>query len=106
VCRETDAKDVSTDQGAVTISATKAVSPLLGVASYRRAVKHLLTSVVREICTLRSVGAEERATALGHPVSTGQTGVPTAIANYESEDWIFDTTLGHSSSHDSLAEGE
>ena len=59
---------IPTDQGAVSISATKAVSPLLGVASYRRAVKHLLTSVVREICTLRSVGAGERATALGHPV--------------------------------------
>jgi hypothetical protein len=38
-------------------NATKAVSPLLGVASYRRAVNLLLTSVVREICTLRSVGA-------------------------------------------------
>jgi hypothetical protein len=48
---------IPTDQEAVSISATKAVSPLLGVASYRRAVKHLLTSVVREICTLRSVGA-------------------------------------------------
>jgi hypothetical protein len=48
--------------------ATKAVSPLLGVASYRRAVKHLLTSVVREICTLRSVGAGARETAPGHPV--------------------------------------
>jgi hypothetical protein len=31
-------------------------------------VKQLLTSVVREICTLRSVGAGERATAPGHPV--------------------------------------
>ena len=31
-------------------------------------MSHLLTSVVREICTLRSVGAEARATALGHPV--------------------------------------
>jgi hypothetical protein len=57
-----------TDQGAVSIDATKAVSPLLGAASYRRAVKHLPTSVVREICTLRSVGAGERATAPGHPV--------------------------------------
>src|ERR1035438_9453264 len=47
-------------------------SPLLGVASYRRAVKHLLTSVVREICTLRSVGAGARATALGHPVGDQQ----------------------------------
>jgi len=35
-------------------------------------VNHLLTSVVREICTLRSVGAGERATALGHPVGTRQ----------------------------------
>jgi len=61
---------IPTDQGAVSISATKAVSPLLGVASYRRAVNHLLTSVVREICTLRSVGAGERATALGHPVGS------------------------------------
>ena len=59
---------IPTDQGAVSISATKAVSPLLGVASYRRAVKHLLTSVVREICTLRSVGAGARATP-GHPVA-------------------------------------
>jgi hypothetical protein len=61
-----------TDQGSVSISATTAVSPLLGVASYRRAVKHLLASVVREICTRRSVGAGERATALGHPVGTGR----------------------------------
>jgi hypothetical protein len=48
---------IPTDHEAVSLSATKAVSPLLGVASYRRAVKHLLTSAVREICTLRSVGA-------------------------------------------------
>ena len=33
-----------------------------------RAVKHLLTSVVQEICTLRSAGARARATAPGHPV--------------------------------------
>ena len=39
-----------------------------GVASYRPAVNPLLTSVVREICPLRSVGAGERATAVGHPV--------------------------------------
>ena len=63
---------IPTDQGAVSLSATKAVSPLLGVASYRRAVKQLLTSVVREICTLRSVGAGERATAPGHPVGDQQ----------------------------------
>ena len=36
---------------------------------YRHAVKQLLTSVVREICMLRSVGAGERATAPGHPVA-------------------------------------
>ncbi|HEY8188712.1 MAG TPA: hypothetical protein VIF64_21780, partial [Pyrinomonadaceae bacterium] len=41
----------------------------------------LLTSVVREICTLRSVGAGERVTALGHPVGTTPSGIPTAIAN-------------------------
>ena len=34
-------------------------------------MKQLLTSVVREICTLRSVGAGERATAPGHPVAPG-----------------------------------
>jgi hypothetical protein len=54
---------IPTDQGPISTSATKAVSPLLGVASYRRAVKHLLTRVVREICTRRSGGAGERATA-------------------------------------------
>jgi hypothetical protein len=32
-------------------------------------VKQLLTSVVREICMLRSVGAGERETAPGHPVA-------------------------------------
>ena len=60
---------IPADQGAVSVAATKAVSPLLGAASYRRAVNQLLTSVVREICTLRSVGAGERATAPGHPVA-------------------------------------
>ncbi len=55
-------------QGAVSVAATKAVSPLLGAATHRRAVKQLLTSVVREICTLRSVGAGARVTAPGHPV--------------------------------------
>jgi hypothetical protein len=33
-------------------------------------VKQLLTSVVREIRTLRSVGAGARATVPGHPVAT------------------------------------
>ena len=60
---------IPADQGAVPVAATKAVSPLLGAASYRRAVKQLLTSVVREICTLRSVGAGARATVPGHPVA-------------------------------------
>src|SRR4029077_14707466 len=62
---------IPADQGAVSVAATKVVSPLLGAASYRRAVKQLLTSVVREICTLRSVGAGVRATAPGHPVAPG-----------------------------------
>ena len=61
-------------------AATKAVSPLRGVASYRRAVNQLLTSVVREICTPRSVGAGERATAPGHPVGNQQWLSLTAIA--------------------------
>jgi len=59
---------IPADQGAVSVAATKAVPPLLGPASYRRAVKQLLTSVVREVCTLRSVGAGARATAPGDPV--------------------------------------
>ena len=33
-------------------------------------MKQLLTSVVREICTLRSVGAGARVTAPGHPVGS------------------------------------
>jgi hypothetical protein len=65
-------EEISADQGAVSVAATKAVSPLLGAASYRHAVKQLLTSVVREICTLRSVGAAARATAPGHPVGRQQ----------------------------------
>ncbi|MBZ5689223.1 MAG: hypothetical protein LAP86_29820, partial [Acidobacteriia bacterium] len=60
---------ISTDQGAVSIGATQAVSLVLGDASDRGAVNQLLTSVVREIRTLRSVGAGERATAPGHPVA-------------------------------------
>ena len=39
-------------------------------AGINHAVKHLLTSVVREICMLRSVGAGARATASGHPVGS------------------------------------
>jgi RNA-directed DNA polymerase len=48
---------IPSDQGAVPTVATKAVSPLCGAASYRHAVNQLLTSVVRETCTLLSVGA-------------------------------------------------
>src|SRR5271167_3966826 len=48
---------IPADQGTVPAATTKAVSPLPGAASYRHAVKQLLKSVVREICTLRSVGA-------------------------------------------------
>ena len=64
---------------AVSVDATKAGSPVLGSRSYRRAVKQLLTSVVREIRQLRSVGAGARATARGHPVGNQQMVVPTAI---------------------------
>ena len=71
---------IPADQGAVPVAATKAVSPLLGAASYRRAVKQLLTSVVREICTLRSVGAGARATVPGHPVQAVMV-VPTVTAS-------------------------
>src|SRR5271157_5324159 len=48
---------IPSDQGTVSAIATKAVSPLSGVASYRYAVNHLLTSLVRETRTLRSGGA-------------------------------------------------
>jgi hypothetical protein len=71
-------EESSADHGAVSVAATKAVSPLLGATSYCHAVKQLLTSVVREICTLRSVGAGARATAPGHPVGDQQMVVPTA----------------------------
>jgi len=42
---------------AAKVVATKALSPIPRVASYRYAVNRLLKSVVREIRTLRSVGA-------------------------------------------------
>src|SRR6516162_1236943 len=48
---------VSADQGAISVVATKALSPIQGVASYGYAVNQLPKSVVREIRTLRSVGA-------------------------------------------------
>jgi hypothetical protein len=48
---------VPADQGANSVGATKALSPIPGVASYRYAVNQLPKSVVREIRTLRSVGA-------------------------------------------------
>jgi hypothetical protein len=58
----------------------KPVSRLRGVASYRPAVKQLLTSVVPETCTLRSVGAGEWATAPGHPVGDQRWSSPPATA--------------------------
>jgi hypothetical protein len=48
---------IPADQGTRPAATTKAVSPLQGVASYRHTVKQLLKSVVRQIRTLRSVGA-------------------------------------------------
>src|SRR5664279_2395545 len=48
---------IPSDQGAVPAASTKAVSPLQEATSYRHAVKQLPKSVVREIRTLRSVGA-------------------------------------------------
>jgi hypothetical protein len=57
-----------TSQGAVSIAATKAVSPVQGAASSRGAVKLFLTSLVRENCTLRSLwvpGAGDRPWRLG-----------------------------------------
>jgi len=72
---------IPTDQGAVSTSATKAVPPI----SYRHAVSHLLTSVVREICMLRSVGgrgADNRPRPPGgapgnwHPYRDHQTRIP------------------------------
>ena len=49
---------IRADQGTVPSTATQAASPLWGGASSsHNAVKQLLKSVVRKICTLRSVGA-------------------------------------------------
>jgi hypothetical protein len=42
---------IPSDQSAVSVVATKAVSPIPGFASYRYAVNQLLKSVVREIRT-------------------------------------------------------
>jgi hypothetical protein len=58
---------------------TKAVPSLSGVTSSRSAVNHLLKSVSREICTLRSVETGD-----GRPPPVTRwcpvTGIPTAIA--------------------------
>jgi hypothetical protein len=48
---------VPSNQAAVSVTATKAISPVPGVAGYRGAVNQFSKSVVREIRTLRSVGA-------------------------------------------------
>ena len=49
--------NVSSNSSAGSVDATKVVSPVSGVAVYRSAVKQHSKSVVRENCTLRSVGA-------------------------------------------------
>src|SRR5215471_16638790 len=73
---------IPADYGAVPSPPTQTVSALWGAAVSRYAVKQLLTSVVREIRTLRSVGAGG-----GQPPLATRwhraTGVPTAIANYQ-----------------------
>jgi hypothetical protein len=61
---------LSSDTGADSASATKAVSPVCGATSYRHVVNHSLTSAVREIRTLRSVGAGAGDRS-GHPVALG-----------------------------------
>ena len=48
---------IPADQGTIPAATTKAASPLQGTASYRPTVRQLLKSVVRQIRTLRSVGA-------------------------------------------------
>jgi hypothetical protein len=48
---------VLSDEGTISVAATETVPPIPGAASDRQAVNRLLTSVVQEICTLRSVGA-------------------------------------------------
>ena len=53
---ETPTMETGLERIAVSVTATKAVSPLSGAASFRGAVNQLLKSVVREIRTLRSVG--------------------------------------------------
>lgn len=60
--------DVPPEQSAISIVATKAVLPVSGAASCRYAVNRLLTSVLREICMLRSVAGRRRETVSGHPV--------------------------------------
>ena len=58
---------IPADQSTVPTVATQAVSPLWGFASSSSAVNQLLKSVVRKICTLRSVGAGAGDRS-GHPV--------------------------------------
>jgi hypothetical protein len=50
-------ESVSSDQAAESVTATKAIPPVPGVAGYRGAVNQFSKSVVREIRTLRSVRA-------------------------------------------------
>ena len=59
---------IPADQGTVSSAATQAASPLWGAASSsHNAVNQLLTSLVREIRTLRFVGAGGGRTS-GHPM--------------------------------------
>jgi hypothetical protein len=48
---------IPTDQGAASTCATEIAPSISEVAGNRRAANHLSKSVVREFCTLRSVGA-------------------------------------------------
>src|SRR5215472_2866778 len=70
---------ISADQGTVPTASTKAALLLQRAAGYRHTVNQRLTSPVREICTLGSVGAGGRRL----PPATRwyrATGIPTAIA--------------------------
>ena len=51
-----DLGEASPDQSKDAVTETKAAPPICGVAGSCSAVKHLPKSVVREICTLRTVG--------------------------------------------------
>jgi hypothetical protein len=56
-------------------------------------VNQLLKSVVRETCTLRSVGAGT-GDRPGHPVGIGHTDVPTALVNPSIIEYPVELTTG------------